>query len=153
MSSRRLRRHLPCTDRRPADSGRWALSFGGSNAEATQLARGLVVRDRHDCRRRAGLVDRLRMVCPMSDLVPHITVHVATSATTDEQLLESWLDSLNSPHSRRNFEQTARRFLAELPMGIRAATVEDVRLRRTAMMTSSRNPMVLYIIGSAKPIF
>jgi len=64
----------------------------------------------------------------MSDLVSHITVHVATSATTDEQLLESWLDSLNSPHSRRNFEQTARRFLAELPMGIRAATVEDVRL-------------------------
>ena len=47
----------------------------------------------------------------MSDLVSHITVHVATSATTDEQLLESWLDSLNSPHSRRNFEQTARRFL------------------------------------------
>jgi hypothetical protein len=45
----------------------------------------------------------------------------------DEQLLQSWLDSLNSPHTRRNFETTARRLLAELPMGLRSATVEDVR--------------------------
>lgn len=51
----------------------------------------------------------------------------ATRAQTDEQLLTSWLESLGSPHTRRNFEQTARRFLAELPMGLRAATVEDVR--------------------------
>jgi integrase/recombinase XerD len=51
----------------------------------------------------------------------------ATRAETDEQLLMSWLDSLNSPHTRRNFEQTGRRFLAGLPMGLRAATVEDVR--------------------------
>ena len=51
----------------------------------------------------------------------------ATRAETDEQLLTSWLESLGSPHTRRNFEQTARRFLHELPMGLRAATVEDVR--------------------------
>jgi integrase/recombinase XerD len=51
----------------------------------------------------------------------------ATRADTDEQLLTSWLASLNSPHTRRNFETTSRRFLAELPMGLRAATVEDVR--------------------------
>src|SRR5262245_36612334 len=51
----------------------------------------------------------------------------ATRAQTDEQLLQSWLASLNSPHSRRNFETTARRFLAELSMGLRRATVEDVR--------------------------
>jgi integrase/recombinase XerD len=51
----------------------------------------------------------------------------ATRADTDEALLKSWLDSLGSPHTRRNFETTARRFLAELPMGLRAATVEDVR--------------------------
>jgi integrase len=51
-----------------------------------------------------------------------------TRATTDEQLLESWLASLNSPHTRRNFETTARRFLDELPAGgLRAATVEDTR--------------------------
>jgi integrase/recombinase XerD len=50
-----------------------------------------------------------------------------TRAKTDDQLLESWLDSLGSPHTRRNFETTARRFLAELPMGLRAAAVEDVR--------------------------
>lgn len=51
----------------------------------------------------------------------------ATRAETDEQMLRSWLDSLASPHSRRNFETTARRFLAALPMGLRAAAVEDVR--------------------------
>ena len=51
----------------------------------------------------------------------------ATRAQTDRQLLESWLASLNSPHSRRNFETTLRRFLSVLPRGLRASTVEDVR--------------------------
>src|SRR6516165_869813 len=64
---------------------------------------------------------------------PKVTVHHrigvvrATRAETDEQLLQSWLKSLSSPHTRRNFETTARRVLAELPMGLRAATKEDVR--------------------------
>src|SRR5215471_957244 len=59
----------------------------------------------------------------------HITtVGRATRAESDEQMLESWLASLTSPHSRRNFEVTVRRFLAELPAGgLRAATVEDTR--------------------------
>ena len=55
------------------------------------------------------------------------TVISATRAESDEQLLQSWLASLASPHTRRNFETTARRFLAELPMGLLAAKVEDVR--------------------------
>jgi hypothetical protein len=47
---------------------------------------------------------------------------------SDEALLKSWLRSLGSQHTQRNFEVTARRFLAELPEGgLRAATVEDVR--------------------------
>ena len=58
---------------------------------------------------------------------PRIATLRGTRAKTDEQLLSSWLDSLNSPHTRRNFEVTARRFLAELPMGLRAAAIEDVR--------------------------
>jgi integrase/recombinase XerD len=59
---------------------------------------------------------------------PRIAILTAgTRAKTDDQLLKSWLDSLGSPHTRRNFETTAQRFLAELPMGLRAATVEDVR--------------------------
>jgi integrase/recombinase XerD len=59
---------------------------------------------------------------------PHrIGVVRATRAETDEQLLQSWLKSLSSPHTRRNFETTARRLLAELPMGLRSASVEDVR--------------------------
>jgi hypothetical protein len=40
-----------------------------------------------------------------------VTLVRATRADTDEQLLESWLASLNSAHTRRNFETTARRFL------------------------------------------
>ena len=51
----------------------------------------------------------------------------ATRASSDEELIGSWLDSLKSAHSRRNFAMTAQRFLAALPMGLRAATVEDVR--------------------------
>jgi integrase/recombinase XerD len=57
-----------------------------------------------------------------------IVAAIGTRASTDEQLLESWLASLGSTHTRVNFETTARRFLAELPAGgIRAAKVEDVR--------------------------
>jgi integrase/recombinase XerD len=51
----------------------------------------------------------------------------AMRSTTDEQLLTSWLASLGSPHTRLNFETTARRFLAALSVGLRAAKVEDVR--------------------------
>src|SRR5262249_24105908 len=40
----------------------------------------------------------------------------------------SWVASLNSPHSRRNCERTASRFLAALGgVRLRQATVEDVR--------------------------
>ena len=62
-------------------------------------------------------------------VVPHRIVSLvrATRADTDEQLLKSWVQSLNSPHSRRNFEMTAERFFAALPMQLRRATVEDVR--------------------------
>ena len=57
-----------------------------------------------------------------------ITLVRATRAESDEALLKSWLRSLNSPHTQRNFEVTARRFLAGLPEGgLRSATVEDVR--------------------------
>src|SRR5262245_20024869 len=59
-------------------------------------------------------------------LVP-VTVVRATRADSDEQLLSSWLSSLTSAHTRRNFETTARGFLASLQMGLRGATVEDVR--------------------------
>src|SRR5215831_5188218 len=62
---------------------------------------------------------------PLSPLLERVVK--ATRAETDEQLLQSWLKSLSSPHTRRNFETTARRVLAELPMGLRDATVEDVR--------------------------
>lgn len=56
-----------------------------------------------------------------------VTIIRATRAETDEELLKSWLGSLTSEHTKRNFETTTRRFLAELPMGLRSAAVEDVR--------------------------
>jgi hypothetical protein len=68
----------------------------------------------------------------MSDDTPmlpavQIVAMSATRAQSDEALVASWLDNLKSAHSRRNFAMTAQRFLAALPMGLRAATVEDVR--------------------------
>jgi hypothetical protein len=48
-------------------------------------------------------------------------------AQTDHELVASWVESLRSAHTRRNFEKTAKRFLEALPAGIRGATVEDVR--------------------------
>jgi integrase/recombinase XerD len=52
----------------------------------------------------------------------------ATRADSDEALLKSWLRSLGSSHTQRNFEVTAKRFLAQLPEGgLRVATVEEVR--------------------------
>lgn len=52
---------------------------------------------------------------------------LATRAANDAQIVESWLDSLGSPHTRRNFERTAAAFLGRLRAGLRGSTVEDVR--------------------------
>jgi site-specific recombinase XerD len=63
--------------------------------------------------------------------LPAVTIAAvsrATRAENDEQLLDSWIANLTSAHSRRNFEVTARRFMAELPAGgLKSAAVEDVR--------------------------
>jgi integrase/recombinase XerD len=60
-----------------------------------------------------------------------------TRAKSDHELLKSWLASLNSDHSRRNFSQTAERFLAELlPLTLREATVEDIRDALTKITNS-----------------
>ncbi len=57
-----------------------------------------------------------------------VALPAATSATNDEQMLLSWVASLNSDHSRRNFEMIGRRFLRRLPdAGLRGSTIEDVR--------------------------
>ena len=56
------------------------------------------------------------------------TLSPGTSARSDDELVHSWVQSLSSTHTRRNFEKTALRFLEALPAGgIRKATVEDVR--------------------------
>jgi hypothetical protein len=56
-----------------------------------------------------------------------------TSAKSDHELVTSWVRGLRSAHSQRNFGKTASSFLAALPMGIRTASVEDVREALTAI--------------------
>jgi hypothetical protein len=63
-------------------------------------------------------------------VAPGASLVRGTRATTDGQLVRSWLDSLPSPHTRVNFATTAWRFLEALPVGLHAATVEDVRAAR-----------------------
>ena len=55
------------------------------------------------------------------------TLAAGTRAQTDTELVRSWVASLASTHTRRNFETTAMRFLEALAIGLRKATVEDVR--------------------------
>ena len=55
------------------------------------------------------------------------TISVGTRARSDAELIASWLASLTSAHTRRNFELTATRFRAALAADLRTATVEDVR--------------------------
>ena len=74
----------------------------------------------------------------MSDDTPKlpaisITWIAATSATTDEAMVASWLAGLRSAHTRRNFEISAQRFLAALRKPLRQATVEDVRTALEAL--------------------
>ena len=54
-------------------------------------------------------------------------ISVGTRARSDAELIASWLASLTSAHTRRNFELTATRFRAALATDLRSATVEDVR--------------------------
>lgn len=64
---------------------------------------------------------------PEREPVTIAALAVGTRATTDRELLASWVDGLTSAHSKRNFEATALRFLEALPNGLRDAKVEDVR--------------------------
>ena len=91
-----------------------------------------------------------------------ILAATGTSANTDRELVASWVDGLTSAHSKRNFEATALRFLEALPVGLRAATVEDVRQAlatsppsaapgRGASTSSGSSPCSPTPIGSATP--
>jgi integrase/recombinase XerD len=55
------------------------------------------------------------------------TLAAGTRARSDAELIASWLASLTSAHTRRNFELTASRFREALTADLRTATVEDVR--------------------------
>lgn len=51
-----------------------------------------------------------------------------TSATTDQGLLDTWLEQhVASIHTRRAYERVGRRFLAALAVPLRSATLEDMR--------------------------
>jgi integrase/recombinase XerD len=68
---------------------------------------------------------------PASDLLrPQSGISVlpsATSASNDQELVDSWLASLGSQHTRANFAMTGARFLEALAKSLRQATVEEVR--------------------------
>jgi integrase/recombinase XerD len=71
-----------------------------------------------------------QLVPSAPDALTSVQVYAATKASNDAQLLDSWLKSMNSLHTRRNFSTTARRFLAllaETGCTLRTATIEDVR--------------------------
>ena len=57
--------------------------------------------------------------------IGHIVV--GTRAKNDDELIRSWLASLSSAHTRRNFAKTVDRFREALTTDLRSATVEDVR--------------------------
>jgi integrase/recombinase XerD len=65
------------------------------------------------------------------------TLEVGTRAKTDAALVDSWLASLRSEHTRRNFKMTVERFRDALPMGLRAAKLEDVRDALDAITTGA----------------
>jgi integrase/recombinase XerD len=91
----------------------------------------------------------------MSDDTPKLPTPIAignltsTSATSDEQLVASWIANLRSEHSRTNFDTTARRFLAALGTPLRRATVENVRQAletiTAGMASSSARQIVLRV--------
>jgi hypothetical protein len=55
------------------------------------------------------------------------TLTAGTRAKNDDELVKSWLASLTSAHTRRNFAKTVDRFREALEANLRTATVEDVR--------------------------
>ncbi len=57
--------------------------------------------------------------------IGHIVV--GTRARNDDELIKSWLASLTSVHTRRNFAKTVDRFREALATDLRTATVEDAR--------------------------
>jgi integrase/recombinase XerD len=89
--------------------------------------------------------DAVKLPAPVSIARP-----IGTKAATDQQLLDSWIANLTSPHSKQNFGMTARRFLAELEtqsLTLRTATVEEVRDAINAIaagqtLTSARQTML-----------
>jgi site-specific recombinase XerD len=71
-----------------------------------------------------------QLVPSAPDASTRVQIYAATKASNDAQLLDSWIKSMNSSHTRRNFGTTARRFLdllAEAGCTLRTATIEDVR--------------------------
>jgi single-stranded DNA-binding protein len=85
------------------------------------------------------------LVTTLPAVVP--TTFRATSATSDEMLVASWIAGLTSKHSKRNSRRTADRFLAALaPLGLRDATIEDIRSAldtiTTGLAPSSRSTTV-----------
>ncbi|CFX24641.1 Integrase family protein [Candidatus Filomicrobium marinum] len=75
---------------------------------------------------------------PASEPVTITALAAGTRASSDLELVASWVDGLASEHSKRNFEATALHFLEALPVSLREAKVEDVR-QALAMLVEGRS--------------
>ena len=67
------------------------------------------------------------MANALARLPGSVAAITATSARNDADLIASWLNSLGSKHTKRNFAVSAEQFMAALGCTLREATVEDVR--------------------------
>jgi len=120
----------PRGPRHPQAAGDLRVNAGaaqGLRLRAEHARRGdLGRRDWQHCLKKGGRFcspsTASRALCRPSEFL------CCTMTDYGEQMLESWIASLSSARSRKNFETTARRLLAELSAGgLRAATVEDTR--------------------------
>ena len=76
-----------------------------------------------------------------------------TSARTDQELVDSWVDGMGSEHTRVNFEPTARAFLAALaPVTLRATTVEQVRGAIDAISSHMRASSRAQVLARVKSL-
>ena len=94
-------------------------------------------------------------MAPKSSLSTHRigTLATGTRAESDTELVRSWVQSLSSPHTRRNFEKTALRFLEALQVGILKATIEDVREALTKITEGASDATAQQYVLRVKSLF
>jgi site-specific recombinase XerD len=71
-----------------------------------------------------------------------------SGAANDYELMDLWIASVPSRHTRRLYKRTAERFLARLPNGLRGATLTDIQMFR-GMELNNMKPLSKHTMMSA----